>query len=237
MNVQVTHTPERFTLQGVSGPVRTPGGVPLVIPNEALAVATAREFANVEAPVNPAALRLARIACLALDRVTTDRAQFAADIAAYGQSDLLLFRADHPQELATRQAQGWDPVLAWVGRELDLSLAVSTGVVAAPQPEHAAQVFATAVDGFDAFSLAALAEVVTLTGSLILGLALSRGHLSADQVWHLAIIDEIWQMERWGEDAEAMDAMNIRRDALLAADTCLRHLGYPQSANPSETGA
>jgi chaperone required for assembly of F1-ATPase len=73
------------------------------------------------------------------------------------------------------------------------------------------------VSGCTAFELTALHDLVAITGSLVLGLAVTDGRLDAETAWTLSRIDETWQAELWGrdEDADAMEAQ--RREGLLHA--------------------
>jgi chaperone required for assembly of F1-ATPase len=87
----------------------------------------------------------------------------------------------------------------------------------APQPSASIAALHAAVAEEDAFGLAALHELVSLSGSLVLGLAVSRGALEADAAWELSRIDETWQAEQWGRDAEAEAMAAVRREDFLRA--------------------
>ena len=63
------------------------------------------------------------------------------------------------------------------------------------------------------FELAGLSPLVTVSGSLIIALALAEGELNVERAWAAATLDDQWQAEKWGEDAEAVHALaNRRRD-------------------------
>ncbi len=162
--------------------------------------------------VDPSTMPIARAANSAIDRVTPRRAEVAAMIADYGGSDLLCYRAPHPDPLIARQAAGWDPLLDWARDRYGASLIRVQGVMHAAQPEAAIAALNAAVDAFDPFRLTALHDLVTLSGSLVLGLAVADGRLSADQGWRLSRIDEDFQAELWGADAEA-EAAAARKQA------------------------
>ena len=181
-------------------PVRTPGRLPLVLPTDALAEAVADEWRAVEGEIDPRAMPLTGLANAAIERVAADPALFAANLAAYAESDLLCYRADAPPDLVARQAAAWDPPLAWATQRYDVHFELATGVMHRPQPDATIERLAVAVAARDAFELAALSPIVTITGSLVLGLALVERAMDADAVWAAANLDEDWQAEQWGED-------------------------------------
>ena len=202
-------------------PLRTPGGAALVVPTAALAGEIAREQ-KARKPRKPVPFPpLTRLAFTALDRVMPDRTGVIAGVAAYGKAELLVHRAEAPPELVTRQAERWDPVLDWARCELGAELQVAAGVTPVDQPPEALEVLEAAVGEEDPFALAALWDMVALSGSLVLGLAVLRGHLAATAAWELSVLDEAWQEEHWGQDEEATFAAAHRRDAFLAAEAFL----------------
>jgi chaperone required for assembly of F1-ATPase len=192
-------------------PVRTPGRVPLALPTRALGEAVAEEWRAVGETINPRAMPLTGLANAAIDRIAPDPASFAAGLSRYGESDLLCYRADGPEPLIERQQAGWDPPLAWAQRRYDIHFELATGVMHRPQPAATLARLAEAVAARDAFALAGLSPVVTITGSLVLALALDEGAITADGAWAAADLDEAWQRELWGEDPLATDAREARR--------------------------
>lgn len=205
-------------------PVRTPGRVPLVLPTDALAEAVAGEWRGVGAAIDPRAMPLTGLANAAIDRIAPDPAPFAEGLARYGESDLLCYRADDPPELVARQAALWDPPLAWARGRYDIGFEVTTGIVHRAQPPATIARLGEAVGALGAWRLAGLSPVVTITGSLVLALALAERAMTVDAVWAAAQADEDWQAERWGEDALAAEACNARRRELGAAAAFLAAL-------------
>lgn len=192
-------------------PVRTPGRLPLVVPSPRLAAAIVAEWNAVEGAVDPAAMRLTGLANASIERVAPATSTFAAGIARYAESDLLCYRAEAPQPLAERQAAAWNSLLAWAEGRFGIEFAITTGVMHVAQPPATVAVLSEEVAALDPFVLAPLSQVVTLTGTLIGGLALLEGAVDADALWTAAHIDEAWQAEQWGEDAEAARALAARR--------------------------
>lgn len=207
-------------------PVRTPGRAPLALPTAALADAVAEEWRAVGEALDPRAMPLTGLANAAVDRVAPDRAAFAAGLARYGESDLLCYRAEGPPPLVERQAAAWDPVLDWARRRYDVAFTVTAGVMHRPQPPGTLRRLGDAAAALDAWILAALSPVVTITGSLILGLALAERALSPDAAWGAAGVDEDWQAELWGEDPLAAEARAARRREF---DAAVRLLGLLKS--------
>ncbi len=203
-------------------PVRTPGRVPLALPTPALAEAVAEEWRNVAETVDPRAMPLTGLANAAIDRIAADPAPFAEGLARYAETDLLCYRADSPPELVERQDAVWNPLLDWARDRYDVHFTLVTGIMHQPQPEATVERLAQAVAALDPFRLAALSPVVTITGSLVLGLALLEGAADADGVWQAAHVDEDFQAEIWGEDYLAIEAREAKRREY---DAAVRFLG------------
>lgn len=204
--------------------VRTPAGAPLALPTEALARAVAAEWDAVADTIRPETMPLTRAANTSIDAVARDPEPVIEAIAEYGGSDLLCYRAEAPEALRQRQFAAWDPVLAWAAEALDARLVAVMGVIHVPQPESSLIALRRAVAENDAFRLTALSDLVALSGSLILGLAVLRGALAGEVAWRLSRIDEDWQEEQWGRDDEAHRAAEARRGAFLDAERLVRLL-------------
>lgn len=202
----------------------TPARLPFVVPSRALAEAIAAEWRAQVERIDPHSMPLTQLACTALDRVAPNRAQIAAELAAYGAHDLLCYRAERPESLVARQAALWQPHLDWAARELDAPLLVTVGVVSRPQPAQALNALARALEDFEPLALAALDLVVRGSGSLVLGLALAAGQIDAEAAFEAAELDASFQIERWGEDSEAAARRNALAADLAAADRFLRLL-------------
>ncbi len=198
-------------------PVRTPAGAACLLPTRALAEAVAGEWEAQGDEVDPRAMPLTRSANSAIDRVIPDPAPVAEDIAAYGGTDLVCYRAPHPEGLKRREAEAWDPLVDWAAEALGAPLVLAEGVMHVRQPERSLARLSAAVHGHGPWELTALHELVTLSGSLVIGLAVSHGRLDPATAWALSRIDEDWNIEEWGEDAEAAAVAERRRRDFEAA--------------------
>lgn len=198
-------------------PVRTPARNLLVVPTSALAEAIATEWNESGETVDPRSMPLTGLANAAIDRVAADKEAFDKGLAAYGESDLICYRAEGPRELLARQEAAWDGILAWGRRRFDVDFSTTCGIVHVAQPDATARWLAHAVASLDAFQLAGLSPLVTIGGSLLAGLAVLERHISVESAWALVTIDEQWQREQWGEDAEAEAALEAKRQGFFAA--------------------
>ncbi|MEH3041782.1 MAG: ATPase [Sphingomonas paucimobilis] len=197
-------------------PVRTPGRLPLVVPFTALAEAIADEWRAVEETIDPRAMPLTGLANAAIERIAPDAPAFAGGIAVYGGSDLLCYRAK-PGPLADRQAAIWDKVLDWARTRYGVDFNVTDGVMPVEQPPLTLARLREAVVALSPWELAPLSPIVSLTGSLLLGLAVVERAIDADSAWAAAHVDEDWQAEQWGEDALAAETRAARRADYRAA--------------------
>jgi chaperone required for assembly of F1-ATPase len=200
--------------------VRTPAGRVLAAPTQALAQAIAAEWDGQRDVIDPAKMPLTRLANSIIDGVGDNAAPVAAEIAKYLGSDLLCYRAGSPQGLVERQAQHWDPILAFARDMLGARFVLAEGVVPIAQPEPALAAAAAAVPT-DPWRLGAVSTVTTLTGSALIALALLRGVLTVDAAWQAAHVDEDWNIAQWGQDELALERRAFRFTEFQAAVTVL----------------
>jgi chaperone required for assembly of F1-ATPase len=198
-------------------PVKTPARRDLAAPGALLAEAIADEW-NAQGPeIDPRIMPLTGLANAAIDRVAPDPAAFAGGLAVYGESDLLYYRVEEPAPLVARQATNWDPILAWAQQRYDAVFELAFGVIHMPQPAETVARLGAAVAARDSFALAGLSPLVTISGSLLIALALAEGAIGLDAAWTAATLDESWHAENWGEDEEAAAALAARRRDFAAA--------------------
>ncbi|MBT8155952.1 ATPase [Epibacterium ulvae] len=191
--------------------VKTPAKAALVLPTEAMALAVAAEWDAQEEVVNPNTMPCTRSANAAIDKVSIQHGEVADMLAEYGDSDLLCYRAESPAELVTRQGEAWDPALEWATQTLGASLACRNGILHAGQDPVALKVLRNKTHAMTPFQLAAFHDLVSLSGSLVLGFAAALDWRPAADIWALSRLDEKWQEEQWGTDEEA-SAVSTRKE-------------------------
>ena len=222
-----SHVPEGtgFGIRLDGRAVKTPAKAPMVVPGAALARAIAAEWDAQQDAINPNTMPLTRIANSAIDKVAAQAVEVAEIVAAYGETDLLCYRAEGPDALIARQAKGWDPLLDWAADRLSAPLVTGAGVMFIEQPPASVAALAAQVRALDLFDLAPFHDLVALTGSLVIGLAAYHAHLPVDDLWRRSRIDEDWQTEQWGQDDEAQEAAAIKAAAFADAArfVSLRH--------------
>jgi len=203
-------------------PVRTPQRAPLCLPSGRLAEAVAQEWAAQGPEIKPADMPLTRLANSAIDRAAPRREEVIEGLLAFGETDLLCYRAEWPEKLAMLQAKAWDPVLDWLRETYGADLRVVAGVMHAPQPPGSIEALDRALRGYDDFALTAMNQMATLTASLALTLAVTEERLSVDEAWRAAHVDEDWQISQWGEDATARQRRDAQWGDMQAAERFFR---------------
>lgn len=214
-DVAVEPEGDGWTIKLDGRPVRTPARAALAVPTIPLADAIAAEWRGVESEIDPRSMPLTGLANGAIDRIAPDRHAFAEGLARYAEADLACYRAEGP--LAERQAQEWDKLLGWARRRYDVDFATTSGLMHVAQPAATVERLAHAVEALDSFRLAGLSPLVTIGGSLVAALAVLEKQVSPEDAWDAVSIDERWQIEQWGADAEAQAALEHRRRDFLAA--------------------
>ena len=204
-------------------PVRTPARQLLIASTMPMADALVAEWAGQGDVIAPATMRATAMANAAIDLIAPDVQAFAAPLAAYGESDLLCYRAPDA-DLAAAQSAAWNPILAWAGARFSIEFAVTSGIVHIAQPPSTLSALRTALLAFDPYRLAALAPVISIGGSLIAGLALAHRAISPDVLWDAVTLDERWQEARWGADADAVAVRTARHAEWQASAAFLRYL-------------
>jgi chaperone required for assembly of F1-ATPase len=191
-------------------PVKTPGRADLAAPTQGLAEAIAAEWSGQGEEIDLRGMAMTGLANAAIDRIGPEREAFARGLAVFGESDLTCYRAESPAPLVARQAERWDPILAWARSRYRVAFEIASGVMHKRQPDVTVERLRQAVLARDAFALAGLSHLVTVSGSLLIALALADGAIDLETAWAAATLDEEWQIETWGADAEAEKALAAR---------------------------
>jgi len=214
----VTETPDGFGVALDGKPLRTPAKRPLTVPARALAEAIAEEWLAQGETVDPKRLPLTRLASIALDLVAPRREAVVAAVAKYAGTDLVCYRAEQPPELAERQHAAWQPLVDWATLRFDAPLTVTAGILPVVQPAASLKALEAAISAYETHCLAALHLATAACGSLVVALALIEGRIDAEAAFAAAELDESYEIERWGEDAEqARRRAGLKEDVALAA--------------------
>ncbi|CAN5167064.1 ATPase [soil metagenome] len=206
--------------------VRTPSRKPLIAPSAELAASIAAEWDAQIDFINPMTMPLTRLANSVIDAVDGNVDAVVEDIAKYFGTDLLFYRAGHPQELVAREAAAWDPLLFWAAQTFGAHFMLAEGIIHVRQPDAAIAAMRAELPT-DPWTVAALHLVTTITGSALLAVALLRGRLDADQVWTAAHVDEDWNIDRWGVDEEVAHRRASKLVDFRAAAAVLKALAPP----------
>lgn len=223
-SVDIEPVAEGYALRLDGRRVKTPAKRMLAVPTRRLAEAIAAEWQGQGERIEPDTMPLTKLANSAIDAVAEATAAVRGDIRAFAGSDLLCYRAEGPPGLGLRQARSWDPVLSWAEQELGTRFRVVSGVMPIRQSDTALAAIENVLATVDAFRLTALHTLTTLLGSAVLALACRYDRFSPDAVWSAAHVDEDWQIELWGRDAEADERRAWRRLEFDAACRMLRLL-------------
>lgn len=205
-------------------PVKTPAQKPLEVESRALAEAIAAEWQAQGEKVEPQTMPLMALTCSALDLIPQRRDVEIGELAAYGETELLCYRSASPRELAERQALTWQPLLDWAERHLDAPLRSIETITHQPQDANSLAALRRAIEAHGDLQLASLSLAVRSSGSLVIGLALSHGAVTPTEAFEAAELDASYQIELWGEDAEAAKRRAAVRQDLETADRLFRLL-------------
>ena len=194
---------EGWTVELDGRGLKTPQKAPLVLPGKALADAIAEEWARQQERIHIASMHLTRLANVAIDRTPLTREGMADELARYCQTDLVCHLAASPQELRDLQEAAWSPIRIWAGKTLGVVLVPVEGIIASPQPDASLAAARTHALGLDDFRLTGLSYACGLFGSALLAFAVEQGEIDGLEAFERTLVDEKYQMQRWGSDAEA----------------------------------
>ena len=209
--VQVSETEGGWGVRLDARELRTPGGARLALPARGLAEMVAAEWESQGETLELAAMGVTRLANTAIDSIPGAREAVAGQVADYAGSDLLCYFAEEPAALIARQEAAWGPVLARAEAEEGLVLVRASGIVHRPQPERTLRRVVEIALSLNDFALAGLGFATPLFGSAVLAIAVARGWLGGEEAFELSRLDEVFQEEKWGIDAEAAERTTARR--------------------------
>ena len=217
-------TDDGFTVALDGKPVKTPGKRDLVVPLEVIAEAIVAEWQEQGETIDVPAMAMLRLAATAIDRVAVNRAEVDAVTLKFAETDLLCYRARQPPELVARQAKSWQPLLDWAGSDLQAPLVITEGVVPVVQPHEALNGLGAALAALSDLEVTAVSGIAAATGSLVIGFAVKHGRLSPTEAANVGLLDELFQMEHWGEDETTQERHAAIRQEINESARFLRLL-------------
>ena len=215
----VEETDGGFSILLDKTPIKTPAKAQIIVPTRALAEKIVEEWNAQGEMVDPLAMPYTRMTNSAIDKVRAQYDEVVEQLASYAETDHLCYRADGPEELVVRQNAAWDPLLDWASECFNARLNTGVGILYVRQPSESISNLRGRISTMSIFSLAAVYDLITISGSFVAALAVIHGHKTVEDIWEICQIDEIWQIEQWGCDdlAEAASARK-KHDFSLAAN-------------------
>ena len=214
---QVTKTDEGWVITLDGRAVKTPAGKSVILSSQKLADAVGAEWKAQKDQIVPATMPHFRYVVTAVDRVTPQRADVISQLVGFSGNDLLCYRDPDQMALASEQNMRWNPLLEWAENEHGLKLQIGASIMPIKQADDIVQIAEQLLLGKDDFRLAGVYNLISLSGSFIIGIAIEQGRITAEEGYHLAFLDELWQVQKWGSDAEAEDRrQTIKKDMMDA---------------------
>lgn len=194
--------PGGFVVRLDGKPVRTPMQHSLIFPNKDFAEAVAAEWQAQEKNIVPATMPLTQLASTMLDKTSNaaERQAMNIEVLKYGASDLICYFGTHPADLVERQEKEWRALLRWLETEHGIRLEAVSGIQYHNQPPAALEALNKLITGLEAAAFTVVQAATAIAGSLVIALALQQGYLDAEGATNAACVDEIYQLEKWGED-------------------------------------
>lgn len=189
--------------------LKTPAKRSLIMPSQDLAEAVATEWDSQEKEIMPITMPMMALASTAIDRIGEQRAGVLKQIAKYGETDLVCYWAEDPEELAKRQAETWMPFIEWAKETFGVELKTQTGIMHLPQDKGTFEAFYEAINIYNDWELAALSSATHCTGSIVIALSLMHEEIGAKEAFEVSQVDETYQIELWGEDWEAKERREV----------------------------
>jgi len=216
-SVEVEQTDAGYCVTLDGRAIKTPAKVSLAVPTPALAQELSKEWAAQKDEIDAETLPLTRLLGAAIDKISVNVDHTIGQLAQYAGSDLVCYRADRPDELVDAQEQAWGPLVAWLKQTHGATLNIGTGVMPIPQPDDLVQKASLALKPHSFFELAAIHQLITLSGSFVIGLATASDVVSTDAGWDASRVDEIWQIAQWGRDEDAEAMAQVKKGAFVQA--------------------
>lgn len=218
-NAEAGAAPGGYVIRLDGKTLKTPLQHPFILLSPSLAAEIAQEWNVQKDEIAPASMPLTQLVYTMIDKGHgSDRAAMTAEIAKYAGSDLVCYFATHPADLVARQEKAWRPLLEWMRAEHDVAFETVSGIQYINQPQEAVKKIGKLVADMDAADFTVMQAATGLFGSPVLALALLHKKINAEEAYQAAMVDEIYQLDKWGEDALArrkLDHIRAETTALV----------------------
>lgn len=160
-----------------------------------------------------------------LERLTTDaalhRKEIIDDLIKYSLTDMLFFWSTE-KGLMERQFAEWQPLLDWAENEFETKYE-KTESLDVPQSNHATGWrLKSFLDELSDKELAAFFVAAQNMRSVLLAAALIKKHITADQAFKAAFLEELYQAENWGSDDETEKRRGQLKQELMEIEAFLK---------------
>lgn len=209
------HPKGGFLVRGNKQVVRTPNGADLLLPTEALANALCDEI-----KLHGKKGYLYRLSAMLADIIVPQAAQAQEEMRGFLETDMVLYRADTPDDLVAWESEHWDAVLHWAEQNGFGKLPTTAGLSALTLPEQAHQRLDTLLKGFSHANLLTCLMATRLAGSVLAGLMFTVGALDDKQLYTIAAADELYQMKRYSKPVDT------QIQALQRLENSLREIAH-----------
>ncbi|MGB7407330.1 MAG: ATP12 family protein [Pontixanthobacter sp.] len=193
-------------------PIKTAMGKAQLVPSRALAEAMRREWSEQPPIIDPAKFIFRDMADFAIDLIKPEPAPHIAKVLGFLETDTLCYRAAPEDAFFQRQEDIWEPLVIAFERNENVRLERTSGIMHRPQAASTLNAVREHLQAFDPFTLAAFVNLTSLSASLIIGMTALCHDADHKALWAAANLEEDWQIEQWGADAEAT-AVRARRTA------------------------
>lgn len=209
---KVVEVENGFGIQLDGRSLRTPSKAIFAVAHEEIARMTADEWMAQGDEVDPATMPATRMANSVIDKVSVNFDAIVEMLTEYAGSDLLCYRATTPQALIAEQARVWDPLLEWSATAFNAPFVTTSGVMYVTQPAQSVEMYRAILNAMNMYQLAGVHDLISISGSIVITMALITNHLDLNQAWQAVIVDDLWQERQWGADEEAQANLSVKFD-------------------------
>ncbi len=217
---------EGFALLTNGKLLKTPLGNNIILPNQKLADAVAAEWAGQGSVLKKEQMPLTQIACIAMDMARKKRAELVEDILSYTDTDLVCYRTGETPELLAIQNEQLNPIIAWAKERFSIELTVTSGIMPVAQHPENKQRISDQLAIYNEWQLAVFASAAKTLSSVILSLAFVEKFINAEKAFNLSHLEETFETEKWGEDAEKETRLNKLKQEIIVAEKFIELLTY-----------